>query len=156
MSTTNDVELISWNFVRNHYENQQNIHVPVALKYMILKFANKIIGCKILTFQEDIELYQLLSTKLDHIKRFQLLFRASDNEYSAEKFHEKCDNKEAILTIIESNWGNIFGGYVSKLGDSENHRGYAHDKDAFLFLIKSDDASLTNRLPITFSCTLCQ
>ena len=150
MATTNDIELIVWNFVRNHYETQQNIYVPVSLKYILVRFAKRIIGCKMIKIQEDLEFCQLLMKRINHIKKFHLLFRASENEYSAQKFHEKCDDQGATLTIIESNWGNLFGGYSSKSWKSD--KGYIEDKDSFLFLIKSDNQSVANKLPMTLSC----
>lgn len=132
-----DLELIIFNFIRNHYETKHKRDVPIALKYLMLKFSNKIIGCKLLTMKEDLNFFKALSTKLPSIIRFNLLFRASDHKYSAAKFHKYCNDKGATISIIKSNYGSIFGGYTSKSWTWNDH--YVKDKDAFLFLIKSNE-----------------
>ena len=65
-----NTELIAWNFVREQYETQFNKrHIPVALKYIILKFCKQIIGCNLLTFKEDLDFYNFLASKFnDKIK----------------------------------------------------------------------------------------
>ena len=117
MSSTQakDIELATWNYVRKQYESKGNKYrIPIALKYLIQRFANRIIGCRLLSIAEDLKFHKLLISKLSSTAKYKLIFRASENGYSAQKFHENCDNKGATLTIIKSNWGNIFGGYVSK------------------------------------------
>ena len=145
-SPTNVLELITSHYVRNNYEKEYNQNVPMALKYLILQFSNKVFSRKLLSNKQDLGLYKLISTKLSNIHRFNLLFRASDHEYSAAKFHEYCDNKGPTITIIQSNWGNIFGGYTSKSWKSDNSM--IRDENAFLFLIKSDDISLESKCPL--------
>eukprot|EP01084_Bolivina_argentea_P306196 529067_1 len=57
---------------------------------------------------------------------------------SLTKFHKKCDDKGATLTIIKNNNGYIFGGYTSKSWISEPNKNkwkYVDDKHAFLFTI---------------------
>ena len=111
---SNSLELIVWHFVRREYEDRWNrSNVPMALKYLIKAFSNKIIGSKRMTIKEDLDFVQLLRTsKLPNIARFKLLFRASENDFSATMFHQKCNDKQPTLTIIESNHGHIFGGYT--------------------------------------------
>jgi len=41
------------------------------------------------------------------------LYRASRDGFEASKFHEKCDNKGATLTIIRNTIGRIFGGFTT-------------------------------------------
>ena len=78
------------------------------------------------------------------IKKFSLLFRASDHNFSAKKFYEICDDKASTITIIKSNYGTIFGGYtstdcswISQIVNME----YIPDDKSFLFLIRSNDAN---------------
>ena len=40
-----------------------------------------------------------------------LLFRGSENGFSSNEFHKRCDNKGATITIVKSN-NHIFGGYT--------------------------------------------
>ena len=43
-----------------------------------------------------------------------LLYRASEHEYTAQSFHEYCDNKGPTLVIIKNVEGSIFGGYTTQ------------------------------------------
>ena len=144
---TTDLELVTFNFIRTHYEKKFRQNVPMALKYLTIKFSNRIIGCKLLTIRQDLDFFKLLSSKIPSIRRFNFLFRTSDHHYSAEKFHRFCDNKGGTITIIKNNHGNIFGGYTSKSW-TNNAWKYVKDEKAFLFLIKSDDESIQNKCPL--------
>eukprot|EP01083_Nonionella_stella_P063255 164370_1 len=62
-----------------------------------------------------------------------LLYRASDNGYDVASFHTKCDNKQTLSTLIETEHEYIFGGYLS-VGYQDNNR-FAEDEKAFLFSI---------------------
>ena len=141
-----DLELVVVNYIRNHYEKKHKQNVPMALKYLTIQFSNKIIGCTLLTIKQDLQFFKLLCTKIPSIRRFNLLFRAADHNYSCKKFHEYCDDKGGTITIIKSNFGNIFGGYTSKSWTSKG--GYTKDEKAFLFLIKSDDKAIQSKCPL--------
>ena len=146
----NKLNLVISNYVRSHYEyrcNQQ--HIPIALKYVIMKFSNKIIPCQLLNIQQDLAFYQLLAVELPNIRKFHLLFKASDHNFCNRKFHALCDNKGATITIIKTNHGNIFGGYTSKSWSTpKSNHAWSKDQNAFLFLIKSEDESIQNECPI--------
>ncbi len=145
-----NIELVVLNYVRNQYENKYNrINVPVPLKYLITSFVKHIIGSTLLTLKEDIDFVQLLMTRIPNMKKFDLLFRASQHGFKATDFHNKCDNnKGATITIIKSNFGNIFGGYTTvpwaSIGRCHN------DKNAFVFLIRSSDESEQKECPLLF------
>ena len=143
LSLASKMEMITWWFVRNHYEDEQkSMTVPVALKYLIRNFSKKIFNSKMLSNGQALDLIQLLEAKLakKSIKRMNLLYRASDHEYLASKFHDLCDGKNDTIVLIQSDFGNIFGGYtnIPWSTDGEYHR----DKDkSFLFLLYSNDKS---------------
>ena len=145
-SQPSDLELVTFHYIRNNYEKQFKQTVPMALKYLTLQFSNRIIGCTLLTIKQDIEFFKLLSTRLKSIRRCAFLFRASDNEYSAAKFHDVCD-KGGTITIIKSNWGNIFGGYTSKSWTADGQF-FKKDENAFLFLIQSNDDTVKDKCPL--------
>lgn len=42
-----------------------------------------------------------------------LLYRGSENNFSAKIFHQKCDNRGSSLVIVKGENGRIFGGYNS-------------------------------------------
>ena len=47
--------------------------------------------------------------------KWKLLYRSSEHGYTAESFHEYCDNvKGPTLIVIKSSGGWIFGGYTTK------------------------------------------
>ena len=47
--------------------------------------------------------------------KWKLLYRSSEHGYTAESFHEYCDNvKGPTLIVINSSGGWIFGGYTTK------------------------------------------
>ena len=48
----------------------------------------------------------------DH--KWKLIYRASEHDYTAESFHEICDDVSPTLIIIKSTEGWIFGGYTTK------------------------------------------
>ena len=48
------------------------------------------------------------------VRAFLLKYRGSDNYFSAQAFHQKCDNVGPTITVVKSEFGEIFGGYTSK------------------------------------------
>ena len=46
--------------------------------------------------------------------KWKLLYRASEHGYTAESFHEYCDDKKPTLVVIKSSGGWIFGGYTTR------------------------------------------
>ena len=46
--------------------------------------------------------------------QWKLLYRASENEYSAKSFHNHCDNISPTFILIKSKGGWIFGGYTTQ------------------------------------------
>ena len=60
--------------------------------------------------------------------------QGSRDGFAASDFHNKCDNKGATLTLIQSTGGYIFGGYTNQ---SWNSSGYVQDAGAFIFTLKN-------------------
>ncbi len=46
--------------------------------------------------------------------KWRLIYRASEHGYTAESFHEYCDDKGPTLIVIKSSEGWIFGGYTTQ------------------------------------------
>ena len=46
--------------------------------------------------------------------KWKLIYRASEHDYTAESFHEYCDDKKPTLIVIKSRGGWIFGGYTTQ------------------------------------------
>jgi len=65
-----------------------------------------------------------------------LLYRGSADGMSSQKFHEKCDGKDATITLIKCQFDgapseNTIGGFIDQSWHSNNH--YSSSKEAFLF-----------------------
>ena len=69
-------------------------------------------------------------------KKLSLLYRASEHNFSASKFHKICDGKGPTLTIIRSTSKTLFGGYASKSWFSGNR--YETASDSFLFSLDKE------------------
>ena len=50
--------------------------------------------------------------------KWKLLYRASEHRYTAESFHDYCDDKGPTLIVIKSSEGWIFGGYTTNSWDN--------------------------------------
>ena len=142
-----EAELYVWHYIRTIYESKHNKNVPLALKNLILQFFmdKSIINCKLLNFYERDAFYSLLRRRFGFDFKLNLLYRASENAYSALRFHKLCDGKGPTVTLIKSHTKNIFGGYTSiSWSDGTSSGGtalspnrYIADKSAFLFRIIS-------------------
>ena len=76
----------------------------------------------------------------DGIKSMELLYRGSENDFSAEQFHEKCDDQGATLFLCQSEHTHIFGGFTKESwkDTSSNRKGaWKEDTDAFIFILRS-------------------
>ncbi|CAF1062939.1 unnamed protein product [Rotaria magnacalcarata] len=77
-------------------------------------------------------------------KKWSLIYKATEHDFSSDDFHRLCDNHGAILTLIETRrrlhrrkHDSIFGGYTTVPWSSQ-HR-FHHDPQAFLFQLSQDD-----------------
>eukprot|EP00568_Trieres_chinensis_P014470 CAMPEP_0183327114 /NCGR_PEP_ID=MMETSP0160_2-20130417/83594_1 /TAXON_ID=2839 ORGANISM="Odontella Sinensis, Strain Grunow 1884" /NCGR_SAMPLE_ID=MMETSP0160_2 /ASSEMBLY_ACC=CAM_ASM_000250 /LENGTH=520 /DNA_ID=CAMNT_0025495227 /DNA_START=291 /DNA_END=1849 /DNA_ORIENTATION=- len=67
----------------------------------------------ILSLQEHSQVLSWL--KEDNLPyRSKLLYRASHDGWGSNIFHEKCDNRGATLTVVQSTGGYVFGGYADE------------------------------------------
>eukprot|EP01083_Nonionella_stella_P170303 579275_1 len=143
MSVTRSELLVDW-FIRTHIE----MYVPMEIKSVITAFSHPHLDSNMLSTSEQFALLQLLSeSKVKHMD-FELLYRASEHEFSALKFHELCDGMAPTVTIIETEFGNVFGGFTSVPWSSQTQ--WENDVDAFLFLLRSNEA--TQPCPQMFNC----
>ena len=138
--------------IRIHLEDK---NVPMPIKCIILMYAKRCIGCKLLSLCQDIDLFQMLTEHISGISNFQLLYRASDHNFSAELFKKNCigSGKYGQIVIIKSNYGTIFGGYTSTdwtAQPSDCIRHDIYDSSAFIFLIQSDKKKYDDQCPMYF------
>ena len=70
--------------------------------------------------------------------KLSLLYRGSRDGFESQNFHEKCDGFLDTLTIVESEHGKIFGGYVGLAWDQSNR--YKNDPNSFIFSLVNKHA----------------
>ena len=91
MSSTLAVNLLAWYFIRIHYNvTARPAEFSTDLALLIMDSANKVFESKILSYQQDLQLMQLLATNIC-ITSCKCLYKASENEYLASTFHQACD-----------------------------------------------------------------
>ena len=148
------MQLAVYGWIREQVEDKKNI--PIVIKNLIEHFSSKVFSTtKILSMKEDLDLAEVISLKLNFlkIKKYKLLFRASEKKYSAKEFHKACDreceNFPTVL-IVKSDIDNKFGGYTSKSWLNKSESFYHQDPSAFLFISKSDDEQIQAICPLIF------
>ena len=61
--------------------------------------------------EEGQEQFAFLKQSLNNPKRLQLLFRASEHDFKAKRFHQKCDGVHGTLTLVKTEFGKTIAGY---------------------------------------------
>lgn len=99
-------------------------------------FRNGISNGIIKKYAEIKKVVQHIEFKLKSKVRFYMLYKASEVGDRAKVFHEKCDNYEMTLVIIETQEGLRFGGFTTELwnGNCVHKR----DQKAFVFSLDKD------------------
>ena len=87
-------------------------------------------------------------------KKFNLIYRASQDGFNANDFHSKCDKQPNTLIIIKSEHGNIFGGYTEQDWTSNNN--LKTDNNSYIFsLINKDNKPLKLKCPESSKAIWC-
>ncbi len=66
-----------------------------------------------------------------------MIFRASEEKFSAAKFHEKCDDIEHTLVVIETEFNRLIAGYTPFKWNSL-HNDFVNDPTNASFLLSID------------------
>jgi hypothetical protein len=99
-----------------------------ALKEVLEKKIKDIGSCKSILNRKEKD---QLSTWMNKNPVFTLLYKGTRDGFGANDFHRLCNNKGATLTIIKSENGSMFGGYLGSPWRSAIS--YLNDPSAFLF-----------------------
>eukprot|EP01083_Nonionella_stella_P189263 699505_1 len=157
----NELEYLVMGYIRCNIEGNKRIKlgkiIPYGVKLVLAKFYGLgWIYSSILNFDEMNMLSSLLSTRLNINNTFslKLLYRSSRDGGKAFVFHEKCDNIPNTVTLIQSQFKHVFGGFTNlkwikqnkliRRDDVEDHK-----HDTFLFLLRSQCAK-NKTLPQVF------
>ena len=87
-------------------------------------------------YAEIKKVVQHIELKLNGKVRFYMLYKASEVGDRAKTFHEKCDNYQMTLVIIETKDGLRFGGFTTELWDGNCI--HKRDQKAFVFSLDKD------------------
>ncbi|KAH3803143.1 hypothetical protein DPMN_156845 [Dreissena polymorpha] len=83
-------------------------------------------------------------------KQFTLLYSATSDGCTSQKFHEKCDYQGATVTLVYNEVGSVFGGYTSASW-AGNVNSYTRDDKAFLFQLKVSNKDTFRKFPVSNS-----
>ena len=127
-----------YGFVRKRCDG---LCIPEIIE-IIFQFYLISIPSEILYENEQISLYNLLFETLKKQKEYaniksidaKLLYRASEHAFSADKFHECCDDKGANIVIIHNEYNYVFGGFTSKSWTNKDVQ--IKDPNAFPFVVR--------------------
>jgi hypothetical protein len=76
-----------------------------------------------------------------------LLYRASENNFKADKFHENCDNIPHTLTLCETVHGKVIGGYTPLAWDHSKNSQCQKDESgsSFIFSLSNNHKFFLNK-----------
>ncbi len=104
-----------------------------------------------------IQEYQKYIWKWIGNERLKLIYKASEHNYTAESFHEYCDDQGPTLVVIRSIDGWIFGGFTTQSWKATGMlfsfidnviEQYKYDVDAFIFTLKNPHSTLPTHFKI--------
>ena len=127
--------------LKKNNENRNNLNNVINI---FLEEINKSMSFKIPEFEidgllkesqivKDIEEELLIGDMITILKtkKYRLLYRASRDGDSANKFHSICDNSNNLIVLVQTQKGLRFGGFTSNKFKVSSHMKY--DNNAFLF-----------------------
>jgi hypothetical protein len=82
------------------------------------------------------------------ISNIRLLYRATTDGFSTNKFHLKCDGEAKTVTIIENNQNHVFGGYTAAEWKNDEDYGWISDSNAFIFSLRRNGISNDQKFKI--------
>jgi len=110
------------------------------LDYSIIPINRFNVESKIMDSQHCETLYEWVSQS--QAKKFQLkmIYQATRDGFTANSFHEKCDDQGATISLIKSkDHGRIFGGYTTKSWRCNGRGRCVADSDAFVFSLTHNE-----------------
>eukprot|EP01084_Bolivina_argentea_P241590 405534_1 len=95
-------------------ERKYDINIPNELILMVVAFycVKLYLDSDLLVGTQTIQLLEWISNGVQ--LQYKLLFKASNDGFSANKFHEKCDDNGPTIIIAKSEHNHIFGGYTTQ------------------------------------------
>ena len=103
----------------------------------LIIFRNGILKGIVHKYAEISKVVDKIQKKLLKGAKFHLLYKATLHGDKSSEFHEKCDNHQMTLVLIETDKGVRFGGFTTKTWDG--HCVKKIDNDAFVFSIDNNE-----------------
>jgi len=96
-------------------------------------------GSILLTSEYEEKLLEFLGYDIQQqpLQTWRLIYRASEHGFDAADFHRCCETYAPTVSIIQTDFGNIFGGFTSIPWSSATIRADQADPTAFLFTLKN-------------------
>lgn len=136
--TTTRTELLIYGFIRC-IETKHKLHrkMETEIKRICIQYFKSVfINSNIIDAIQAMELQQLLSDRIS-FDQATLVYDSSIHKTDIESFYSKVISHHPTIIVIESNHGNIFGGFT-KVVWTTNDNDYYKDEDAALFVLKSN------------------
>ena len=75
------------------------------------------------------------------IKNMKLLYRASEEDFSVDRFHSNCDGVKNTVVLLENEFGSVLGGYTPLSWKSTEKKEFEDDEsmESFLFSVTSGE-----------------
>lgn len=114
---------------------------------------NVFLGSSLLTNEYEEKLLEFIGADIltqitQRQPTWRLIFRASEHGFDAADFHRCCDSHAPTVSIIQTDVGNIFGGYTTIPWSSASIRADQADPAAFLFTLKNTLNILPTKFPV--------
>ncbi|CAM2700906.1 unnamed protein product [Rotaria socialis] len=109
---------------------------------------NIFLGSTLLTTEYEEKLLEFIGDNIQQQQPWSLIFRASEHGYDASDFHRCCDSFAPTVSIIQTDFGNIFGGFTSIPWSSPDLRSDQADPKAFLFTLKNSLNVSPTKFPV--------
>ena len=110
---------------------------------------NVFVGSRLLNADYEEKLIEFLGLDAAQQRQpWRLVYRATEHGFDAADFHHRCDSLGPTLSIIQSDFGNIFGGFTSVSWSSAQQRTDQADEKAFLFTLKNAVSVPPTKFPV--------
>jgi hypothetical protein len=92
------------------------------------------------------EMESLSLIQMTKAKKGKLIYRATEDGFSARDFHSKCDYVENTLIIIKTDSNYIFGGFTTAKWNRDDDTSL--DKRSFIFSLRRDNVFESHMLKV--------
>ena len=110
--------------------------VPKDVQHVMQQFSTQIFDSKILSL--NIWGLPIIPIIILTESNVNVIFRASEHNFESSEFHLACDGHSNTITLIKSNFDNIFGGYTIISWPCKDRK-EVDKHESFLFLLQSHD-----------------